>query len=247
MKHLTRRRAVTLAAIGALVAAMAGGAYAAGTSDGSISACVHHNGGGLYEARQCAGDDHELHWSVRGPAGPQGATGAAGPSGPRGLTGPPGPQGSSGPKGEHGTAGPAGPSGPAGPRGDSFESGLPSGKTLRGIYELADTAAAKSVQDQTTAISETYAAALPAAPQIHFIADGATPPAACPGSVADPEAAAGNLCVYESRNHTNLAVDPDPFIDPSNQAEGTLGFGIEITANGPGLYDSAGTWAVTAP
>jgi hypothetical protein len=244
MKHLTRRRAITLAATGALVTATAGGAYAAGTSGGSISACVHHNGGGLYQAHQCAHNDQELQWNVRGSDGPQGAAGAPGP---RGLTGPPGPQGASGPKGEQGTTGPAGPAGPAGLRGDSFESGLPSGKTLRGIYEIADTAAAKSVQDQTTAISETYAAALPAAPQIHFVADGATPPAACPGSVADPEAAAGNLCVYESRNHGNLAEDPDPFIDPSNQAEGTLGFGIEITADSAGLFDSAGTWAVTAP
>ena len=247
MKRLTRRRAVTLAATGVLVAATAGGAYAAGTSDGSISACVHHNGGGLYQARQCARDDHELRWSVRGPSGPQGAAGPAGASGLRGLTGPLGPQGNSGPKGEPGIAGPTGPTGPAGPRGDSFETGLPSGKTLRGVYEIADTAAAKSVQDQTTAISETYAAALPTVPQIHFIADGAMPPAVCPGSVADPKAAAGDLCVYESRNHTNLAEDPDAFIDPSNQAEGTLGFGIEITANGPGLYDSAGTWAVTGP
>jgi Collagen triple helix repeat (20 copies) len=237
MKHLTRRRAVALAAAGALVAATAGGAYAAGTSGGSISACVHDNGGGLYQAHQCDRDDRELQWNVRGPQGAAGRAGPAGASGPRGLTGSPGPQG---------TTGPAGPAGPAGLRGDSFESGLPSGKTLRGIYEIADTAAAKSVQDQTTAISETYAASLPAAPQIHFIADGATPPAACPGSVADPKAAAGNLCVYESRNHANLAEDPDVFIDPSNQAEGTLGFGIEITANSAGLYDSAGTWAVTA-
>jgi hypothetical protein len=243
MKHPTQRRALTLVATAALVTATAGGAYAASTSGGSISACVHHDGGGLYQARRCAQDDRQLQWSVRGPGGSQGAAGPAGPAGapgPRGLTGPPGPQGNGGPKGEQGATG------PVGPRGDSFESGLPSGKTLRGVYEIADTAAAKAVQDQTTAISETYAAALPAIPQLHLIADGATPPAACPGSVADPKAAAGNLCVYESRNHANLAEDPDVFIDPVNQAEGTLGFGIEITANGAGLYDSAGTWAVTA-
>jgi hypothetical protein len=244
MKHLTRRRALSLVAVGALVAAMAGGAYAAGTSGGSISACVHHDGGGLYQARRCDHDDRQLQWSVRGPGGLQGAAGPAGPAGapgPRGLTGPPGPQGNGGPKGEQGATG------PVGPQGDSFDSGLPSGKTLRGVYEIADTAATKGVQDQISAISETYAAALPAAPQLHLIADGATAPAACPGSVADPKAAAGNLCVYESRNHTNLAEDPDVFIDPLNQAEATLGFGIEITANSAGLYDSAGTWAVTAP
>jgi hypothetical protein len=111
MKHLTRRRAVTLAATGALVAATAGGAYAAGTSGGSISVCVHHNGGGLYQAHQCARDDRELQWDVRGLDGPKGAAGAAGPAGPagapgpRGLTGPPGTQGSGGPKGQQGSTG----------------------------------------------------------------------------------------------------------------------------------------------
>jgi hypothetical protein len=60
MKHLTRRRAVTLVATGALVAATAGGAYAAGTSGGSISACVHHNGGGLYQAEGTLGFGIEI-------------------------------------------------------------------------------------------------------------------------------------------------------------------------------------------
>jgi hypothetical protein len=99
MNHLTRRRALTLAATGTLVAATAGGAYAAGMSGGSVSACVHHNGGGLYEAHRCARHDRGLQWSVRRPSGPPGAAGAAGPAGAPGAPGLAGPPGPPGPKG----------------------------------------------------------------------------------------------------------------------------------------------------
>jgi hypothetical protein len=103
VKHLTRRRALTLAATGMVAAAAtAAGAYAAGTGGASISACVRSHGGGLYEAHRCAGHDRRLQWSQRGSSGhsgPAGPAGAAGPTGARGLTGPagaPGPQGDPG-------------------------------------------------------------------------------------------------------------------------------------------------------
>ncbi len=57
----------------------------------------------------------------------------------------------------------------------------------------------------------------------------------------DPQAAPGNLCVYESPNHGKLIDDPHPFIDPLNPNEGTIGFGIVITANANGSFTSAGT------
>jgi hypothetical protein len=79
-----------LLATGVVAAAFAGSALAATTNSSSISACVHHQGGGLYSARHCARHDHRLTWSIQGPQGVQGATGPAGPStGPAGgdLTG----------------------------------------------------------------------------------------------------------------------------------------------------------------
>ena len=69
----------------ALIIAASGGAYAAvSASPEQIHACVHHHGGGLYEARMCAHGDKRLIWSVIGPSG------AAGPPGPQGTQGPPG-------------------------------------------------------------------------------------------------------------------------------------------------------------
>jgi hypothetical protein len=161
---------------------------------------------------------------------------------PHGVTGPKGDPGAVGPQG---ASGPQGPVGPSGPKGDSFDTRLPSGKTLRGTYGVTGTASTQG--GQFAAISETYSAALAAAPQLHMIADHAAPPSKCPGTAADPQAVPGNLCVYESPNHGNLIDAPHLFIDPLNPAEGTLGFRIMITANANGSFTSAGTWAVTAP
>ena len=82
-------------ALTALVVGASGGAYAAGQSASApISACVHHNGGGLYTARRCARKDRRLTWNVTGPTGPAGspgAQGAAGAAGAQGIQGIPGP------------------------------------------------------------------------------------------------------------------------------------------------------------
>ncbi len=64
-------------ALVALVAASSGGAYAAVTaSQGTIVACVHRVGGGLYEAHSCARRDQHLVWNAAGPRGPQGPAGS---------------------------------------------------------------------------------------------------------------------------------------------------------------------------
>jgi hypothetical protein len=158
------------------------------------------------------------------------------PAGPRGLIGA---------KGDKGDTGAIGATGQTGAKGDSFDTGLPSGKTLRGTYEVTGQAAPGGGFIAATA--ETYAAALPANPELHMIVPGATPPTVCQGTFANPQAAPGHLCVYESPNHGNLIEDPHVFIDPTNTAEGKLGFGVQIDANAAGVFSSAGTWAVTAP
>ncbi len=86
-------RATALGVVGVIV--VAGAAYGAG-SEPTISACVHHTGGGLYAARPCHSGDRRLTWRVTGPQGPRGAIGPRGPGGPPGLAGPPGPKGDPG-------------------------------------------------------------------------------------------------------------------------------------------------------
>ena len=56
----------------AMVAGAASGAYAANASPGSITVCVHHQGGGLYAATRCDGSDSTLSLNAPAAGGPAG-------------------------------------------------------------------------------------------------------------------------------------------------------------------------------
>jgi hypothetical protein len=159
------------------------------------------------------------------PAGPQG------PQGPQGPKGDPGPQGAKGDKGDPGV-----PSGV-----------LPSKETIRGVYLLQfHTASVGSAG--VTAIS--FGAELsfaPSAAPANFIKAGQGPTANCPGSPSDPQAAPGNVCVYEQAE-TNTAVARLFRISSSTvDAADRYGVGLIKYAAGTGAAQSWGTWAVTAP
>jgi hypothetical protein len=68
------RIAVALAAI-ALISVAGGGAFADSSKGGQIAVCVHHVGGGLYQAKRCAKHDTSLTWNRAGIQGPQGPGG----------------------------------------------------------------------------------------------------------------------------------------------------------------------------
>ena len=174
--HVNPALGVSLAAF---VLAASGGAYAATSgSSGSIVACVHHTGGGLYVARRCATHDKRLKWGVTGPAG------AAGPAGRDGATGPGGPAGS---------AGEAGPPGPSGP----FPGVLPRGVTLRGNWAGGSSAAGTAYES----ISFGFAFASP--PTFNYV-HGVSVPAGCAGGTnLNPTAEPGNLCLYSNGFPTN--------------------------------------------
>jgi hypothetical protein len=179
--------------------------------------------------------------ALKGNRGPQGARGSAGAQGAAGAVGPAGATGPAGPAGATGPTGAAGATGPAGPFPDG---NLPSGKTIRGNYSMSGiTGAANNLV--TDSIS--FGFSLASDPTPHFIQNGTAPPAQCPGTEANPQAAAGHLCVYEghienvaSRNVTN-----------TDGGDGTASrFGATVFAipgAGAGRVWSEGTWAVTAP
>jgi hypothetical protein len=174
-----------------------------------------------------------------GPAGPAGAAGTAGASGAKGETG------TAGAKGDAGTAGARGDTGPTGPAGP-FVDTLPSGKTLKGNFAVSGFRTATAGTDYATgAIS--FGIPLSAAPAPSVIPSGGTPTASCPGSLADPQALAGRLCLYEGPN-TNRSVlgVGDPVTD-SGGAANKFGVRINLFAAAEGLFHTSGTWAVTAP
>jgi hypothetical protein len=157
----------------------------------------------------------------------------------KGNTGKTGKTGATGVAGAVGKEGPAGKQGEPGP----LLSTIPSGKTLKGDYSL---------EGVGTVIESGWSFTFPLAstPTAHFIEKGKTPPAQCPGTVSEPAAAPGNLCVYEAQgggvNRTEAGVNntETDVIGNGNR----LGFGVTIvqSASGSNAW-SEGTWAVTAP
>jgi hypothetical protein len=63
----------------ALVTLASGVTYAATRAPvTTITACVHHSGGGLYKAAKCATGDSSLTWDIKGAKGATGAKGTPG-------------------------------------------------------------------------------------------------------------------------------------------------------------------------
>jgi len=117
-------------------------------------------------------------------------------------------------------------------------------KTIQGNY-AAGLQAESTGDDGWDSIS--FGFALASAPQEHFLAAGSAPTAQCPGSAADPKAAPGHLCVYESvsSNRGNVVI----FTGTNgavNQAS-RWGAGVWVIPAAVGNAFSYGTWAVTAP
>jgi hypothetical protein len=164
--------------------------------------------------------------SVRGARGPAGLTGATGPAGAKGD------------KGDAGAAGTPGATGPPGP----FPDPLESGKTLRGYwgFMVGSHAAGIYVGDWVS-----FGFRLASPPAVHFIASGAVPPAACPGTQANPEAQPGHLCVYE-RFRNNVSTPSVCNMDSCPAAD-RFGFSVQANSLAAGIIAlSRGTWAVTA-
>jgi hypothetical protein len=144
-------------------------------------------------------------------------------------------------RGTTGDTGATGPQGPAGPT----TTNLPSGQTLRGVFNIDDVAGAK---EQIAGGSISFGMTLPKAPLVEIVKPTDPPSANCPGSLKAPTAGPGVLCVYEeiTSNVSALAVcalecEPDtPSASP---------FGAELYSHAinPGRFSADGSWAVTAP
>lgn len=231
-----------LIAVVALVFAMFGGAYAATRTAHSSKAKP------LTKAQVLALIQKN---EVPGPAGP---AGLQGPAGPKGDTGSPGANGVSpagaefsGSKSGHCTEGGVEFKGADatfacnGKEGSPWAAGgmLPSGASESGVWAVAT----DSQTGQAAAIS--FDLPLAAAPTIELLEEGysGTPTSNCPGSLSNPTAKKGFLCVYAQ-------VDILEFFDStccttSFPSGAILGFGglEENEFNGV----AKGTWAVTAP
>jgi Collagen triple helix repeat (20 copies) len=260
----------TVLAFIALVFAMTGGAFAASSQGGGPS-----SSGSKARATTAlavvAKSKSKTKAGARGPAGPRGAvgsTGATGATGPQGAAGGQGKEGPAGKEGPQGKEGSAGKNGENGKEGSPWAAGgtLPPGKTLKGMWIDFFTG-------DIGATSVSFALPLATAPAVHWIkedgleatATGEEVSAVCEGTVADPTAPAGNLCVYtaaESNLSTNEARNgavfgwkwgltvcdwgesQSPLCTPDSATP--FGFDVVASVNEEGNSLARGAWAVTA-
>jgi hypothetical protein len=137
--------------------------------------------------------------------------------------------------------GPRGPEGPAG----TVAGTLPSGKTLRGRFEAGNGSPNGNTVGSAASDSISFGAQLAAAPA-RTIVQTTPGPAQCPGSVADPQAAPGQLCIYVGEKVNISAIDT---IIEGGVTGGTTrqGAGVYVISSAAGTFGARGSWAVTAP
>jgi hypothetical protein len=153
-----------------------------------------------------------------GPQGPKGDSGAAGAQGAKG---------DQGPKGDQGSEGKQGPEGPAGPT----ETELPPGKTVTGTFALRD----EGLNWYWVNIS--FPLSVTPAPDATLATAN---PTKCDGTVANPKAAPGFLCIYLDPETSNTFVGF--ILSPDRNSGTTLEFKPENEAQ---PIKALGTWAVT--
>jgi hypothetical protein len=217
-------------AVIALVAALAGTAIAASGLNGKQKKEVKKI------AKQFAGKDGAPGATgLQGPKGDTGATGSQGPKGDTGATGPQGPKGDTGAPGADGKTG--------------FTETLPAGKTETGVWAYRSQGPYASESEEEIIFNNTEGVVIPfsfnipltQAPAIAYVKSGEVNEAKCPGgSVTNPTAAPGFLCVYEELG--NAKINHFPPFDKAYTTGATLGF----VSTEP-LQTARGTWAVTAP
>jgi hypothetical protein len=119
---------------------------------------------------------------------------------------------------------------------------LKTGQTLRGTFDVGDTAA---VAEELARGAVSYQFPLTNAPTATVLTSGQTT-ANCAGlsggNAQTPQATPGNLCVYITASKN---VDETTPLAVENNLR--LGFGLAAKAKASGEYFAVGQWAVTAP
>jgi hypothetical protein len=216
---IPRRKVAGIGVAGALLATLAAAPIA---HSATFYACVKKRGGSIRIASRtakCRRNERKISFNSEGVPGRNGLNGRNGQNGANGKNGT---------NGTNGTAG--------------FTSTLPKGATEEGTWAVAIWTA------KTGAFSAiSFNIPLAAAPTTNVIAKGGPSTAACPGKVAAPAAASGNLCIYTSTSN-NIA---EFFVDDPSYEGGLLNhaspWGTTLSAatgaTTPGV--AYGTWAVT--
>jgi Collagen triple helix repeat (20 copies) len=172
------------------------------------------------------------------PAGPTGPQGPAGAPGAKGDPGAPGAAGAPGPPGKNGLTGPEGPPGPPGPT----ETRLPFEETLTGVWAFSGSKTG-TVEYESITFPLRMIPAPAEYDESQNLVEEDKSTTQCPGTLADPEAAPGEFCVYvqEIKN----ASKPSLLIN-STSADRSSGIIVPFVVETDVFAWGNGTWAVTA-
>ena len=154
-------------------------------------------------------------------------------------------KGNRGPRGLAGAKGAQGPKGDTGPAGPLLQT-LPSGKTLAGAFGGASTVPMGVFESAQASFS--YPVPLATNPTVNRIQVGGGPTANCPGSLLNPKAAPGNLCLYLAYT---IGASSMGLLSYGEDGGSDYRFGgvayVDSTCTAPCFTSFSGTWAVTAP
>ncbi len=263
-----RLNATTAVAFAALVMSMAGGAFAFGGSGSrpqAASTLGRHTATApvVTTSKKKSKGKSTSKVGPRGPAGSQGAAGPAGPAGAKGEAGSAGTPGTAGKEGEKGKNGENGKEGEKGTEGSPWTDGstLPSKATETGTWIW--TFANLLPTGTHVAISFPIRLAAPlSSSHVHFIVGNdeeivgshnefsKVPSEACKGTVENPTATPGNLCVYPREITAPEEEEEGRFTEihrpeGGSSGAGTVGTLIAFEGSSEG-NQGYGTWAVTA-
>jgi hypothetical protein len=185
-------------------------------------------------------------------AGKPGAAGATGPAGPAGPTAPAGAAGKEGPQGKEGVPGKEGLQGKEGKAGKTgFTATLPAGETETGTWAAPSASTTLGILEWGSISFPIPLSAGLAPANVHYVTEAeqtGTPPSQCSGNAEEPEAAEGNLCVYEGPHSSPVGGAEEAHLKkPGANAGGASVAGalVEIEQATAGDYFN-GSWAVTA-
>jgi Collagen triple helix repeat (20 copies) len=183
-------------------------------------------------------------------------------AGKNGKDGAPGPAGAQGPKGDTGAKGDPGAPGPEGEAGSPWTAGgtLPSQATETGTWTLGQSVPAESNYFLPLSFPIPLSAPLEGQSHVHYInaagkeviGGNEVTSSACLGSVTQPKATPGNLCVYETFVF-NANIKSESIANPSVFELGSFPVGAGragatlVVGTTSGTAVAAGTFAVTAP
>lgn len=116
-------------------------------------------------------------------------------------------------------------------------------KVIRGTFDVSGAATGSS---QYLASSISFGVTLAAPPTIHYINAGDPVPTGCSGTPQAPNAAPGNLCVFEVNSvNTNARGTYDPTThDALFASSNTMGITVYGNSAAAGQVFSFGTWAL---